>query len=68
MYICYRYQTMNKRNTMYNQESKIFKLAAFLSFIWFLFVLAIIGSVFYLVYTIITKPELLANWIKVVFG
>jgi hypothetical protein len=53
---------------MYNQESKIFKLAAFLSFIWFLFVLAIIGSVFYLVYTIITKPELLANWIKVVFG
>jgi len=53
---------------MYNQESKIFKLAAFLSFIWFLFVFAIIGSVFYLVYTIITKPELLANWIKVVFG
>lgn len=44
------------------------KLAGVLSFIWMLFVLAIVGSVFYLVYTIITKPELLANWIKVVCG
>ncbi len=50
------------------QTGVFIKLAAFLSFIWALFVLGIVGSVFYLVYTIITKPELLANWIKVVCG
>ena len=56
---------------MYNnmpQTGFFIKLAAFLSFIWMLLVLVIVGSFFYLVYTIITKPELLANWIKVVFG
>lgn len=56
---------------MYNDYQKIgffAKFIGFLSFVWMLIWLGIICSIFYLLYTIITKPELLAHWIKVVFG
>ena len=46
-------------------------LFRFAIFMWVIFVLigaAIGGGVIWVIYTIITKPEVLAHWIKVVTG
>jgi hypothetical protein len=46
----------------------MFGLAIFAWFISFLLGLAFVGGIGYVLYTIVTKPEVLANWIKVVTG
>ena len=46
----------------------MFGLAIFAWFIYFLLGLAFVGGIGYMLYTIATKPEILANWIKVVTG
>ena len=46
----------------------MFGLAIFAWFISFLLGLALVGGIGYVLYTIVTKPEALAHWIKVVTG
>ena len=46
----------------------MFGLAIFAWFISFIMGLGFVGGIGYVIYTIVTKPEVLANWIKVVTG
>ena len=46
-------------------------IIGFAFFIWLIYVgivLSILGVIAWVLYTIITKPEVLAHWIKVVTG
>ncbi len=60
-----------QQETKQNKENKMKGLFGFALVMWFVAVLlslSVFGGICCLLYTIITKPEVLAHWIKVVSG
>ncbi len=59
---------MRNRFNEDNAVAGCFGLAIFMWLVAVALSLSVVGGLIWVAYTIITKPEILANWIKVVSG